>query len=340
MSELDKISIKSQVKKRPSLNNLYNNIKKELDEVEKELKIFSSSPNKLISEVSTYLFQKSGKRIRPALLLLCSKLFGYKGKEDILMSALIETIHTASLIHDDIIDNSEIRRGRESIHARWGPNITVLLGDFLYIKALGLSLQSKHRRIIQILTSISARMIEGELTEYYLSGNLDVAENDYLEIINKKTASLFSASCQIGGILGKASKGEENFLMEYGTNLGMSFQIIDDLLDFTGDEKILGKPILSDLSEGRITLPLIYTLNNDGKENRKRIAELRGQKNLGKNSINEILEVVRSNGALDYTHKKAAEFSLKSIEIISQFPKSIYRDALTLLPEFILHRIK
>ena len=340
MSELDKISIKSQVKKRPSLNNLYNNIKKELDEVEKELKIFSSSPNKLISEVSTYLFQKSGKRIRPALLLLCSKLFGYKGKEDILMSALIETIHTASLIHDDIIDNSEIRRGRESIHARWGPNITVLLGDFLYIKALGLSLQSKHRRIIQILTSISARMIEGELTEYYLSGNLDVAENDYLEIINKKTASLFSASCQIGGILGKASKREENFLIEYGTNLGISFQIIDDLLDFTGDEKILGKPILSDLSEGRITLPLIYTLNNDGKENRKRIAELQGQKNLGKNSINEILEVVRSNGALDYTHKKAAEFSLKSIEIISQFPKSIYRDALTLLPEFILHRIK
>jgi len=340
MSELDKISIKSQVKKRPSLNNLYNNIKKELDEVEKELKIFSSSPNKLISEVSTYLFQKSGKRIRPALLLLCSKLFGYKGKEDILMSALIETIHTASLIHDDLIDNSEIRRGRESIHARWGPNITVLLGDFLYIKALGLSLQSKHRRIIQILTSISARMIEGELTEYYLSGNLDVAENDYLEIINKKTASLFSASCQIGGILGKASKREENFLIEYGTNLGISFQIIDDLLDFTGDEKILGKPILSDLSEGRITLPLIYTLNNDGKENRKRIAELQGQKNLGKNSINEILEVVRSNGALDYTHKKAAEFSLKSIEIISQFPKSIYRDALTLLPEFILHRIK
>jgi len=340
MSELDKISIKSQVKKRPSLNNLYNNIKKELDEVEKELKIFSSSPNKLISEVSTYLFQKSGKRIRPALLLLCSKLFGYKGKEDILMSALIETIHTASLIHDDLIDNSEIRRGRESIHARWGPNITVLLGDFLYIKALGLSLQSKHRRIIQILTSISARMIEGELTEYYLSGNLDVAENDYLEIINKKTASLFSASCQIGGILGKASKREENFLIEYGTNLGISFQIIDDLLDFTGDEKILGKPILSDLSEGRITLPLIYTLNNDGKENRKRIAELQGQKNLGKNSINEILEVVRSNGALDYTHKKAAEFSLKSIEIISQFPKSIYRDALTFLPEFILHRIK
>ncbi|MGB2845176.1 MAG: polyprenyl synthetase family protein [Candidatus Aminicenantaceae bacterium] len=340
MNELGKISSKSQIKKIPGLTNLYNNILKELEEVEEKLKLFSRSPNKLVSEVSTYLFQKSGKRIRPALLVLCSKLQGYKGKENIILSALVETIHTASLIHDDIIDNSEVRRGKESVHAKWGPNITVLLGDYLYIKALGLSLQSKHRRITQILTSISARMIEGELNEYYLSGNLDVNEEDYLDIINKKTASLFSASCQIGGILGKASKREENLLMEYGNNLGMSFQIIDDLLDFTGDEKILGKPILSDLCEGRITLPLIYTLNNDGKDNRKLIAELLSQKNLQKKSIKEILKIVKSNGALDYTHKKAEEFSLKSREIISQFPKSIYRDALGLLPEFTLHRRK
>jgi len=340
MNELGKISSKSQIKKIPGLTNLYNNILKELEEVEEKLKLFSRSPNKLVSEVSTYLFQKSGKRIRPALLLLCSKLLGYKGKENIILSALVETIHTASLIHDDIIDNSEVRRGEESVHAKWGPNITVLLGDYLYIKALGLSLHSKHRRITQILTSTSARMIEGELNEYYLSGNLDVNEEDYLDIINKKTASLFSASCQIGGILGKASKREENLLMEYGNNLGMSFQIIDDLLDFTGNKKILGKPILSDLCEGRITLPLIYTLNNDGKDNRKRIAEFLSQKNLQKKSIKEILKIVKSNGALDYTHKKAEEFSLKSREIISQFPKSIYRDALGLLPEFTLHRRK
>jgi len=340
MNELGKISSKSQIKKIPGLTNLYNNILKELEEVEEKLKLFSRSPNKLVSEVSTYLFQKSGKRIRPALLLLCSKLLGYKGKENILLSALVETIHTASLIHDDIIDNSDVRRGKESVHAKWGPNITVLLGDYLYIKALGLSLHSKHRQIIQILTSISARMIEGELSEYYISGNLDVNEEDYLDIINKKTASLFSASCQIGGILGKASKREENLLIEYGNNLGMSFQIIDDLLDFTGDEKILGKPILSDLNEGRLTLPLIYTLKNDGKDNRKRISDFLSQKNLQKKPIKEILKIVKSNGALDYTKKKAEEFSLKSRKIISQFPKSIYRDALELLPEFTLHRRK
>lgn len=311
---------------------------KDLEKVEQELRLFSHSPNKLISDISTYLFQTNGKRIRPALLLLCSKLLGYKGKEHILMSTLVEAIHTASLIHDDIIDNSKIRRGKESIHARWGPNITVLLGDYLYIKALDLSLQSKHRQIIQILTSISARMVEGELTEYYLSGNLELAEKDYLDIINKKTASLFSASCRIGGILGKASKKEENYLAEYGANLGMSFQIIDDLLDFTGDEKTLGKPILCDLSEGRITLPLIYTLNNDGRENKKRVIELLKQKNQDRESLEEILKIVKSNGALDYTHKKAEEFSHKSREIISQFPKSAQQEALSLLSEFILKR--
>jgi len=338
MSELARNSTRSRVEKSPGLRRLYNNIMKDLEEVEQELRLFSRSPNKLISDISTYLFQTNGKRIRPALLLLCSKLLGYKGKEHILMSTLVEAIHTASLIHDDIIDNSKIRRGRESIHARWGPNITVLLGDYLYIKALGLSLQSEHRQIIQILTSISARMVEGELTEYYLSGNLGLAEKDYLDIINKKTASLFSASCRIGGILGKASKKEENSLAEYGANLGMSFQIIDDLLDFTGDEKTLGKPILCDLSEGRITLPLIYTLNNDGRENKKRVIELLKQKNQGKESLEEILKIVKSNGALDYTHKKAEEFSHKSREIISQFPKSTHREALSLLSEFILKR--
>jgi octaprenyl-diphosphate synthase len=340
MNELARNSIKSHVEKKPSLRKLYNNIMKDLEKVEEELKLFSRSPNKLISDVGSYLFQTNGKRIRPALLLLCSKLLGYKGKEHILMSTLVEAIHTASLIHDDIIDNSKTRRGRESIHSRWGPNITVLLGDYLYIKALGLSLQSQHSQIIQILTSISARMVEGELHEYYLSGNLDLAEKDYLDIINKKTASLFSASCQIGGILGEASKKEENYLAEYGANLGMSFQIIDDLLDFTGDEKLLGKPTLSDLSEGRITLPLIYTLNNDGRENQKRVAELMKQKNQDKESFEEILKIVKSNGALDYTYKKAEEFSHKAREIISQFPKSAHQEALSLLSEFILNRRK
>lgn len=331
---------KSKLEKRPDLKYLYDTIKQDLDQVEKQLKSISTSPNKLISEVGAYLFQKKGKRIRPALLVLCSKLFGYQGKEHILLSAVIETIHTASLIHDDIIDKSTMRRGRKSVHSKWGPNITVLLGDYLYITSIGLTLKSEYNQIIGILADISARMIEGEISEYYMSGSLEMSEKDYLDIINKKTASLFSISCQIGGILGNASKKEEHILSDYGTNLGMSFQIVDDLLDYTGDEKKLGKPILSDLKDGRITLPLIYTLNNDGKANRNRIKNLLKNKNLEKESQEEILKILMSNGALDYTYEKAKEFSEESKEIISQLPKSIHRDALYQFSDFILTRKK
>jgi len=332
--------IPSALKKRPELRPFYNNIRKDLDEVEEQLKLFSQSKNKLISEISTYLFKNSGKRIRPALLVLCSKLLGYKGKEHILLAALVETIHTASLIHDDIIDNSKIRRGMRSVHAKWGPNITVLMGDYLYIKTINLSLQSKFSQIIRILSDISTRMIEGELTEYYMRGNLDIAERDYLAVINKKTASLFSAACQIGGVISKATKKEENSLINYGMSLGMSFQIIDDLLDYTGNEKTMGKPILSDIKEGRVTLPLIYTLKNDGRANRKIIGEILSQKNFGKDSQKEILKILKSNGAFEYTYERAKEFTQRSKKIISQFPQSIHRDSLILLPDFTLTRSK
>ncbi len=324
--------------RRKDLQDVYLSIQEDLDRVEESLKGFSVSPSRLVSEISTYLFRKKGKRIRPALLVLCSKLTGYRGDEHILMASLVEFIHTASLIHDDIIDNANLRRGMESVHTRWGPNISVLLGDFLYIRAIGLSLQSRYPQIIQILTDISAKMIEGELTEYQMSGNLELGEEDYFDIIRKKTAALFAASCQIGGILGQASPEQERSLIAYGSNLGMTFQIIDDLLDFKGDEINLGKPILSDLSEGRVTLPLIYTLNNDGRHNRARLLELLKGNKLAEDSKEEILRIIRSNGALDYTFKRAKEFSLLSLADIAQFPESVHREALSLLSEFVLTR--
>ena len=328
----------SHLKGKPSLALLYKNIKDDLDEVEKALLTFSKSSNVIISEISSYLFQKSGKRIRPALLILCAKLLGYKGKEHIRMSALVETIHTASLLHDDIIDHSDTRRGKETVHARWGPNITVLLGDYLYIKTLSLSLESNFKDIVKILTDVSAEMIDGELFEYYMSGNLNIKEHEYLKILDKKTASLFAASCQIAGILGGASKEELNRLISAGRNLGMSFQLIDDLLDFSGEASVLGKPVLSDLSEKRITLPLIYTLKVDGTENKSRVTAILEEKKLSKNSIQEILKMVKSNGALEYTFQKAEEFALKSKDLIHLFPKSIYRDTLAMVTDFVLNR--
>jgi len=340
MKDLVKQLDKSQIKKIPGIRDLSRDIQKELDAVEEELKEFTKSPNKIVAEISSYLFKNAGKRIRPALLILCSKLSGYTGNEHITMSSLVETIHTASLLHDDIIDNSKMRRGRDSVHTKWGPNITVLLGDYLYIKTIGNSLQSPHRQIVQILTDVSSKMIEGELNEYYVSWNLDIDEHNYMDIINKKTASLFSASCQIGGILGNAQDREENILADFGISLGMTFQIIDDLLDYTGDENTMGKPVLSDLREGRITLPLIYTLQNDGKENRSRILDLLKKKELDKSSLEEILYTVQSNRALEYTYKKAEEFSVHSKELLQLLRPSVHREALSLFPDYILYRKK
>ncbi|MBN1272201.1 MAG: polyprenyl synthetase family protein [Candidatus Aminicenantes bacterium] len=338
MNKIESTALKIKPRSLHSLEDMYKSIREDLSLVEKQLKLFLRSTNPLISQIGNYLFKKSGKRIRPALLILCSKLFGYGGKDHILTSTLVETIHTASLIHDDIIDNSDTRRGQNSVHSVWGPNITVLLGDYIYIKSIGLSIKNCPAEIIQILTDVSARMIEGELEEYYMSGNLNISEHNYLNIIEKKTAALFSAACRIGAIHGEADNNEKSSLEKYGLNIGMSFQIIDDLLDFTGDQKKMGKPILSDLSEGRITLPLIYSLNNNGKNARKRLKELLAQKTLEKNSKEEVLEILHGNGALTYMTQKAKEFSQKAIEIVIRFPESIFREALLTLPDYILSR--
>jgi len=326
------------LRQRKDLNDVYNHIQEELDRVEESLKIFSSSPNPLISEIGTYLFQKKGKRIRPALLILCSKLLNYRGDEHIVMAALVEFIHTASLIHDDIIDNADLRRGRDSVHTRWGPNISVLLGDYLYIKTIGMSLESAHPEVVRILSEVTSRMIEGELTEYHSSGNLETSEKDYVDVIDKKTASLFSAACRIGAVLGRATAEEERRLIEYGRNLGLAFQVTDDLLDFQGDEKRLGKPILSDLSEGRITLPLIYALRRDGAGSRDRLRTLLNKKGLDRRSKAEILGIIKTDGALAYGHRRAEEFSRQAREVVSGFPESVHREALSLLAEFVLCR--
>lgn len=340
MNKRDLKALKHSLKKHPDLKDLYFDIRDDLNRVEDALHHFTHSPNKIISEISEYLFKRAGKRMRPALLMLSSRVFNYTGEEHILLSAMVETIHTASLIHDDIIDNSELRRGQDSVHKRWGPNITVLLGDYLYIKTLALALETSRPEFIRILMDVSAQMIEGELHEYYMSGNLDLPEADYLEIIQKKTASLFAASCHIGAVLGKAAAKEEALMAEYGNALGMSFQIIDDLLDYSGDHKTLGKPVLSDLSEGRVTLPVIYTLNQ-GNGDRDRLIELFKIKESDPTTAKQqILDIVRSNGALNYTYQTAESYCSRAQELAAQLPDTMYRDSLHLIPEYVLYRNK
>lgn len=313
-------------------------VRSELGRVEEQLETWSRSANPLTAEVSRYVLRKKGKRLRPALVLLTSRLFRAVSEEGVFLASLVELIHTASLIHDDIVDKAETRRGAESVHRRWGPNITVLLGDYLYIKSIGLSLQSRHDQIIKLLADVSARMIEGELDEYALGGDLAISEDQYFGIIEKKTASLFAACCRIGAVLGQATPAEERNVAEFGRSLGLCFQVIDDLLDFTGNEQVLGKPVLSDLAEGRVTLPLIRALSTDGRPHRDRIAGLIGRRDISPEERSRLLEVLSTSGALAYTEAKAREFTERALDNLSGFSESGARQALAELARFVLDR--
>jgi octaprenyl-diphosphate synthase len=330
----------SSIPKGKDISSLYKEIRSDLDRVEDRLESWSRSANPLTAEVSGYVLRKKGKRLRPALVLLTSRLFSPGSEESVFLASLVELIHTASLIHDDIVDKADVRRGKESVHAKWGPNITVLLGDYLYIKSIGLSLQSRHDRVIRLLADVSARMIEGELDEYALGGDLGITEGQYLNIVENKTAVLFAACCRIGAIIGLASPEEEEAVADFGLNLGKTFQIVDDLLDFTGDPGVLGKPVLSDLAEGRVTLPLIRALKAGGRSARERIKGLIGRKDTAADERRGLLESLAAVGAFDYANGKAREFAEKSLECLGRFPDSTPRETLIRLAVFVLTRTR
>jgi octaprenyl-diphosphate synthase len=321
------------------LTALYRSVQADLDRVEEQLDAWSRSENPLTAEVSRYVLRKRGKRLRPSLVLLTSRLFpGGLAEDPVFLASIVELLHTASLIHDDIVDKAETRRGAETVHSRWGANITVLLGDYLYIKTLGLALDAQHGRVIRILTEVSSRMIDGELGECALSGDTGITEGRYFEIIDNKTAALFSACCRLGAILGGASPEEEHDLGEYGRNVGLCFQIIDDLLDFTGDGAVMGKPVLSDLGEGRVTLPLIRALNGDGGHHNARIQGLLQRRDITQGEKAWLLQTLESVGALSYTGARAAEFAEKAVSLLARFPESEVREALARVARTLLSR--
>jgi octaprenyl-diphosphate synthase len=328
----------SSAPKWSDMSSLYREIRPDLERVEDRLASWSHSSNPLTAEVSGYVLRKKGKRLRPALVLLTSRLFRPDGEESVFLASLVELLHTASLIHDDIVDNADLRRGKESVHAKWGPNITVLLGDYLYIKSIGLSLESRFQRVIRLLADVSARMIEGELDECARAGDLKITEGQYLEIVEAKTAVLFSACCRIGAILGLAAPEEEEAIAVYGLNLGKTFQIVDDLLDFTGDAQVLGKPTLSDLGEGRITLPLIRALGNGDGTGRQMIRELVGRKDISADERRGLVERLGREGAFEYAAGRAREFAERSLEAVQGFPESAPRETLIRLALFSLLR--
>lgn len=308
-----------------------------LVEVEEELERLSASANPLALEASRYIFGKKGKRLRPALVLIMEMLCGPRREEDVRVASLVELLHAASLVHDDIVDRAETRRGRRTVHARWGPNVTVLIGDYLYIRAIGLALSSAHERVIEILTGVSERMIEGELDEYAASGG-DLSEERYLDIISKKTASLFEACGRLGAVLAEAAPRQEEDLAAFGLNLGLAFQVRDDLLDLVGDEKELGKPILSDIREGRMTLPLIHAAVSRDTRARESVLGLLGRPAISRAERHAFLEALERAGSLSYASDKARDYARSAVDRLAGFPESPSKKMLAAVADFVVSR--
>ncbi|HCH37181.1 MAG TPA: hypothetical protein DEU67_04090, partial [Acidobacteria bacterium] len=247
------------------LAQIFEPIHADLQAVEQEYARQVESRVELIPQIGKYIQRSGGKRIRPALLLMASRLAAYRGDQAVLFASVVEFIHTATLVHDDIVDDSQVRRGQEAVHLRWGNEKTVLLGDYLYIKSMGMALSHDSLDVVRLLCEVTLRMIEGELYQLTKNGDVDITEEQHFDIIRRKTAYLFGGCAEIGGRLGQVPEDQAEALREYGFNLGVAFQVIDDLLDYTATESELGKPIGSDLREGKVTLPVIYLLQRDGK---------------------------------------------------------------------------
>jgi octaprenyl-diphosphate synthase len=317
---------------------IFDLVRSDLQRVEEEFcqQIISSvSP---ITEIGQYLQISGGKRLRPALVLLSSKMCGYGGPSAIRLGAVVELIHTATLVHDDIIDEADIRRGRPSTNSRWGNHLSVLAGDWLYMQAFNVALAERNFKILDLLIGLTQVMVEGELLQLSYLRKLSVAEDEYLDLADRKTASLFSACLRLGAILGGRSDEEEMKLGEYGTNLGLAFQLIDDLLDFTSSEEKLGKPIGNDLREGKLTLPLIYLLRRCRPEESGKIQRVFEERGFHSVRFAEILEMIHRHGTLRAAREKAQHFAERALDCLAGFPDSQYKDALRSLAEFIVER--
>jgi octaprenyl-diphosphate synthase len=326
------------VEKTPALSQIFEPIRGDLEAVDREFVRHVESQVDVIPKIGRYIQTSGGKRVRPAVLLMAARLSGYQGDRAVLYAAVVEFIHTATLVHDDIIDDSELRRGRLAVHSRWGNDITVLLGDYLYIKSMALALTHDTLDIVRLLCDVTLRMIEGELYQLTKNGDAEITEDEHFDIIRRKTAYLFGGCAQIGGMLGKVTREQEQALQEYGFNLGIAFQLVDDLLDFTGDLAALGKPVGADLREGKMTLPLIHLLQQGEELGEKIVRDVISSRTATDEQWLELLSLLKTHRSIDYALRCAVEYAERAKKPLYAFPPSSERDALLALPDYVLSR--
>jgi octaprenyl-diphosphate synthase len=324
--------------KNLSGKEIFDLVRSDLQKVEEEFCRQSVSAVEPITEIAQYLQVSGGKRLRPALVLLSSKLCGYNDFPAIRLAAVVEQIHTATLVHDDIIDGAETRRGRPSANSRWGNHMSVLAGDWLYMQAFNVALAERNFKILDLLIGVTQVMVEGELLQLTHLRKPEVSEGDYFELAYRKTACLFSTCLRLGPLLAGKSEEEETKLGSFGTNLGLAFQLIDDILDFTSSEEVLGKPIGSDLREGKLTLPLIYLLQKCNPDEASKVAQVLEEGGYRSVRFEEIMEMIERYGTLDAARGRARQYAETAKSCLEIFPESLHKDALRSLADFIVER--
>jgi octaprenyl-diphosphate synthase len=311
----------------------------DLEAVEKSIFSRLESRNELLQSIATYITGRGGKRLRPLLVILCSKLNGYTGRDHISLGNVVEYLHAATLLHDDVLDNASLRRGSASANEKWGNHFAVLGGDFLYTTAFDILLQRFPREIIRILCRSSLDMIEGEVLQRQWRGRPDISEATYFEIISLKTASLISACCRTGGMLGGVPPSQVESLAEFGRLLGTAFQVIDDTLDYTADPEKLGKTLGGDLRQSTVTLPLIYLLHDARLADRRdELAGAVGQEEIDDGTVATIIELLQKYDCGGRAMARAADLARSSKEQLRSFKDSPVYPALSAAADFIIHR--
>ena len=321
-----------------TVKEVFDLVREDLARVEAEFARQSVSSVQPITEIGQYLQLGGGKRLRPALVLLASKLCGYEGPAAVQLGAVVEMIHTATLVHDDIIDEAETRRGRPSTNSRWGNHRSVLAGDWLYMQAFSVALARRDFRILDLLIALTQVMVEGEMMQLTLLKRLEVSEDDYFDLIYRKTAALFSACLRLGALVAGRDDAIETRLGSCGTHLGLAFQLIDDVLDFASTAERLGKPVGNDLREGKITLPLIYVLQRCRPDETRKVEQVLADGSFERVAFAEIQELAARYGALEAARVRAREYAQRAEREIEECPPSRYRDALRSIGDFIIER--
>jgi len=315
-------------------------LKDDMQAVERQFEKNLASDVQLISQVGQYVLSSGGKRIRPMLLILCSRMCNYLGNKHIELAGVVEFIHTATLLHDDVVDSASLRRGNRSANSVWGNQASVLVGDFLFAKSFSIMVGAESLKILKILSDTTTQLAEGEILQLINTCDLEVNETRYLQVVRDKTAILIAAACQVGGVLAGAEGAEEQALREFGLEIGTAFQLMDDALDYIADEEDFGKEKGHDLFEGKMTLPLIHAYAHATEKQRTEIARIVEAEELSAPDLDYICTLIDDKGGIEYTRLKACERIEKAKKQLEIFPDGEARRSLFTLADFVVSRNK